>query len=345
MNAVFPLALAALAIPPLAGRALGGKPPKPLPALAALAPVATVPAVAALVLAATYAWWLAVLLAIPAAVLAAWQLPHRRRPHGPGASRPPRRPDAELAGPCIKLLTLNALYGKASADIIVRRVRDDLVDVLTVQELTVGLARRLADAGLDELLPFGEMHVPPGHPGTGIWSRWPMRPVPPVPGLASPTPRVTIVVAGRSVTVTAVHLLTPLHGRVRAWQRELGQLASTLAATAGAQLVAGDFNATRDHRPFRRLLDGGFDDCADTACKRRWPGFTWPAFAWPASFLPGARPGLPLMRLDHVLATRGNFYVRASRTMRFPGTDHRGVLTIVQLRQDGDTDHGSQALP
>lgn len=84
MNAAVAVVLCALAIPPLAGRALGGRAPKPAPQLAALAPAATVPAVAAVALAATYAWWLAVVLAVPAAILAVWQIPRaglRKRPH------------------------------------------------------------------------------------------------------------------------------------------------------------------------------------------------------------------------------------------------------------------------
>jgi hypothetical protein len=37
------------------------------------------------------------------------------------------------------------------------------------------------------------------------------------------------------------------------------------------------------------------------------------------------------MRLDHVLVSRGSATVRASRIIRVPGTDHRGVLAVIQL--------------
>jgi endonuclease/exonuclease/phosphatase (EEP) superfamily protein YafD len=321
MNAVFAVVLGALAIPPIVGRALGGQPPDPAPKLAALAPAATVPAVAAVALAATYAWWLAILIAVPAAILAVWQVPPRRRPWAPAALRPRRAPNAGPAAHCVRLLTLNTQGGNASADVIVRRVRDHLVDVLAVQELTPDLSRSLAAAGLRELLPFSEVHARPGYAGTGIWSRWPLQPLPPVPGLVSAAPRAAVTIAGQPVTVTSVHLLAPVHGGERGWQRELGRLRSELTCAAGPQLVAGDFNATRDHRSFRKLLDAGFHDCADAAMRRRWPAFTWPA----------ARPRLPVMRLDHVLATRPHFVVRVSRTLRVPGTDHRGVLAVVQV--------------
>jgi endonuclease/exonuclease/phosphatase family metal-dependent hydrolase len=38
-----------------------------------------------------------------------------------------------------------------------------------------------------------------------------------------------------------------------------------------------------------------------------------------------------VMRLDHVLVSRAGAVVRAARTVAVPGTDHRGVLAIVEL--------------
>ena len=80
MNGVVALVLAAAALPALAARAMGGHPPNPRPQLAALAPLAVLPAVTAVAVAATTRWWLALLLAFPAAILLAWQLPPLRRP-------------------------------------------------------------------------------------------------------------------------------------------------------------------------------------------------------------------------------------------------------------------------
>ena len=80
VSGVAALILTALAFPSLLARIIGGHPPRPGPQLAALAPVAALPAVAAVVVAAATAWWLAVLLALPAILLAAWQLPPPRQP-------------------------------------------------------------------------------------------------------------------------------------------------------------------------------------------------------------------------------------------------------------------------
>src|SRR5215831_7464348 len=81
--------LAAVALPLLAARMSGGRPPHPLPKLAALAPVAALPAVAGVAAAASVRWWLALSLAFPAATLVAWQFPPRIRHAQAVGPRPP----------------------------------------------------------------------------------------------------------------------------------------------------------------------------------------------------------------------------------------------------------------
>ena len=91
MSVVVAVALALVALPFLAARAAGGRPPNPGPKLAALAPAGTVPAVAGVAVAAWSSWWIALILAVPAAFMVAWQLPpvrlarHVRGPAAPAA--------------------------------------------------------------------------------------------------------------------------------------------------------------------------------------------------------------------------------------------------------------------
>ena len=320
--AVLAVVLTAVAIPPLVARAAGGRPPDPFPKLAALAPLATLVAFAGVVVAAFASWWLALLLSIPALTLLAWQLPPARRTGRETAPAPQQLPDPGPGALTLRVLTLNVLGGSADPAAVVRAVEQHQVDLLVMQELTPGMAHRLADAGLDTLLPHRHLGPRPGPHGTGLWARWPLAPLPPVPGLVSAAPRARIEpVDGCPVTVTGVHPRPPLGPIVRRWQQELAAICSALAGTDGQQVVAGDFNASRDHRPFRDLLAAGFLDCADAARRRPWPGFTWPAGRW----IP------PVMRLDHVLVSRGGATVRAARIIRVPGTDHRGVLAVIQL--------------
>jgi endonuclease/exonuclease/phosphatase (EEP) superfamily protein YafD len=322
VSGVLAVVLIVVAIPPLVARAAGGEPPNPLPKLAALAPLATLVAFVGVVVAVAASWWLALVLAIPAVTLLVWQLPPARRTGHDTAPVLRQLPDPGPGELTLRVLTQNVLGGAADPAAVVRAVERHQVDVLVVEELTPGMVQRLADAGLDTLLPYRHLGPRPGPNGTGLWARWPLDPLPPVPGLVSAAPRARIQpVDGRPVIVTGVHPRPPVGPNVQRWQRELAAIRSALVDTGGQQVVAGDFNASRDHRPFRDLLAAGFLDCADAARRRPWPGFTWPVGRWIPS----------VMRLDHVLVSRGSGTVLESRIIQVPGTDHRGVLAVIQL--------------
>ena len=304
---------------PLIARLMGGSSPVRTP-LAAFAPVAALVAVAATVIAVDVRWWLAALLAIPTAFLVRWQLPPGRRPSPRRAlASDPAAADAETV--IIRFLTLNALVGRASPAAIVSQVRQLQPDVLAVQELTPELAGSLAEAGLPELLPFSRLNPGPSSTGIGLWSRRPLSQLPPVPGTRSTMPRAQLDV-GWPITITVVHPPAPLRGGQPGWQQDMDRLLTALTGTTGQQMVAGDFNASRDHGAFRRLLAAHLIDCADAAQRRPWPGFTWPA----------NRRFPPVMRLDHILVTRAGVMVRETRTVAIPGTDHLGVLAVIALR-------------
>jgi len=316
--------LTILALPPLPARLAGGHPPTRITQLAALAPVAAVPATAAVIVAAITSGWLAIPLTIPAVILLAWQLPPRRRTGRQAAPAPAPAPESAPAPVRLRVLTVNAWGGAADPAAILRIVQQHNVDVLAVQELPPQLVSRLAAAGLADLLPFSHLDPRPGSPGTGLWARWPLTPLPSVAGLTSATPRArTGPPGGRAVTLTAVHPMAPTYGHAAIWQRDLTLIQQALTATDGPHIVAGDFNASRDHRPFRDLLAAaGLTDCADSGQSRSWPGFTWPAIR--------VIPALPVMRIDHVLAPR-TATVHMSRAIRIPRTDHYGVFADIEL--------------
>jgi endonuclease/exonuclease/phosphatase (EEP) superfamily protein YafD len=282
--------------------------------------VAALVAAAATVVAVGVSWWLAALLAIPTSVLVGWQVPPRRR-RSPQPTLEPGHAPADSRAVMVRLLTLNALVGRASPAAIVSMVRQHTPDVLAVQELTPELAASLDEAGLPGLLPYSCLQPRPGHTGVGLWSSRALHRLPPVPTSRNPMPRAELDV-GWPVTITVVHPPAPLRGGQGVWQQDMDRLLAALTGTTGQQLVAGDFNASRDHSAFRRLLAADFVDCADAAQQRPWPGFTWPA----------NRRFPPLMRLDHVLVSRAGAVVRESRTLAIPGTDHRGVLAVIELR-------------
>ena len=94
-------------------------------------------------------------------------------------------------------------------------------------------------------------------------------------------------------------------------------------ALDGPVVLAGDFNATMDHRWMRELVGRGFDDAVVQARSRWQP--TWPS-AGEVSVL-GLRPP-SLLQLDHVLVNRG-LRARGTMSLTIPGTDHRAVLAVL----------------
>jgi endonuclease/exonuclease/phosphatase (EEP) superfamily protein YafD len=100
------------------------------------------------------------------------------------------------------------------------------------------------------------------------------------------------------------------------WAHALDELPR--AEPSQLRILAGDFNATLDHRALRGVLSGGYADSAD----RAGTGLraTWPA-------LP--RRALPIT-IDHVLVDR-RVRVERVRVERIPGSDHRAVIAELRL--------------
>ena len=123
-------------------------------------------------------------------------------------------------------------------------------------------------------------------------------------------------------TVVVPHIPGPWPGPIDDWRRDLDRLPVTLFEVAegtggGAVVIAGDLNSTTDMRPFRRLLRDGYRDAAEQSGAGIEPTF-------PADWrLP------PFIAIDHIL-TRG-CTATSLRTMKIPGSDHRGLLATVMI--------------
>jgi endonuclease/exonuclease/phosphatase (EEP) superfamily protein YafD len=235
----------------------------------------------------------------------------------PRALGGPSEPDGP-AGPRLRVLTTNMHYGAGSPEALVALVRRTRPDVLSVQELTPGLARELDAAGLAELLPERVIDPRPRGPGIGLYATVPL-----TRGSAPGRRRNPLAVAsaripgGPAVELVAVHVTPPFRHQVAAW---LGDIRAVPAATPSGpvRILAGDFNATLDHAELRRLLDTGYEDAAaDVGAGLR---ATWPR----------GRRFPPPVAIDHVLADR-RCGVRAFSVHAIPGTDHRAVLAELVL--------------
>jgi endonuclease/exonuclease/phosphatase (EEP) superfamily protein YafD len=304
--------LASLAVPFTLGRAAGGFDHSPLPALAALAPLGGVLAATGMAVALlARARWMILGTAVLVALHVSWVLPSLRANPGP-----------PVVGENVTVMEVNAYEGRADAYAIVQEVRRRDVDVLVVAELTPILAAELDAEGLPGVLGNSTLGPRPHGAGTGIYSRLPLRALPDVGRTGWAMPRASLTVAGGSpLTLTAVHVRSPRPGQVGAWAHDLDRVVEATAATGGAQLVVGDFNASRDHAGFRAVLDRGrLADAADVVGAGSWPGYTWPA---------GLPVIAPFVRLDHVLLTPNSVRVRGLDVVDIPGTDHRAIVAAL----------------
>ena len=229
----------------------------------------------------------------------------------------PRR-QPEVGGPTLRVLTTNLLVGRADPEAVVALVRQEALDVLFVQELTIGAQTRLKQAGLEDLLPHAQIEHKDGGPrGSGIYARFPLSEGPPLPLTFAAQPTALLELPdGEQVELVCVHPRAPAlrRGGSAAWRAELAVLP---APGKLPRVVAGDFNATPDHAAFRDVLRLGYADAAiqtGSALIRTW-----------------GRPGKdPWLTLDHVLVSRG-CAVLACSVHVVPGSDHRAVCAQIRL--------------
>jgi endonuclease/exonuclease/phosphatase (EEP) superfamily protein YafD len=254
-------------------------------------------------------WPVAAVAAVTTAALAGFVLP-----------RAVGRPDRLAAGPVLRLLSSNMLFGAADPEELLSLVRAHSIDVLALAEFTPEAGKALCAAGLDELLPYRVTHPLDVSGGSGLYARFPLvdggyRALPPHFGQSFATLRVP---GAAEVRVESVHPCAPSAPRRLGYWRT--GLAEQPRATPDGpvRILAGDFNATLDHAPLRRLLASGYRSAASVVGK----GF---AGTWPYH-----RKRLPKVTIDHVLVDR-RIGVHALSAHQISGTDHRAVLAVLSL--------------
>ncbi|GLW07609.1 endonuclease [Microtetraspora sp. NBRC 13810] len=218
----------------------------------------------------------------------------------------------------LKVLTLNLLFGRADPGAVLDLVKRLDPDVLSAQELTPGAVERLDEAGLARLMPHRVLEDEWSAAGSGLFSRYPLTPL---NGLFQVVghnmPAATLALPGGDpVEIVDVHPYPPLGAQVQEWATALDSLPGP--SRERVRVLAGDFNASLDHAPMRRLLGRGYVDAADRAGLGLVP--TWPA-----------NRGVPaLITIDHVLMDERGGVSRVSvHTVR--GTDHRAVFAELRV--------------
>lgn len=229
----------------------------------------------------------------------------------------------------VRVLSSNLRYGQADAAAFTRLAEQ--ADIVFVAELTAQAVRLFGDAGIAETFPYSHLFPAPRSGGIGIWSRFPLTPVP-VPAhdnVKMPAARVDVPGVERDPLVASVHVRSPLAGDENTlddWRDGIAAAAGMLDDFArvtggGAVIAGGDFNSTPDMRQFRDLLTNGYRDAVNQSGSGFAP--TYPA----DTRLP------PVICIDHVL-TR-NAVATSVRTVDVPGSDHRAVLATVRVPSEG----------
>ncbi|MFJ2215075.1 endonuclease/exonuclease/phosphatase family protein [Streptomyces sp. NPDC101062] len=314
-------------------RALGSDGVTPVPQLLAFLPWLLVPAALALLLAALLRWRAGAVWALVVMGAAGWFL----RPYDTGSgtgtgmgSGTNTGSEVRAAGAAsgagsaapvpLTVLTSNVEYGQATRGLIevIRREKPDLV---FVQECEFRCVELLAEQIPDADYPYRNVVKASSAEGSSILSRFPLTDTARIPGLLA-MPGSTARVGDRTVRLQLAHPLPPIPGMVDDWHTELGRIRTFAAAQKAADaplILAGDFNATRDHATFRSVLDaGGLRDSALLAGAGRTP-------SWPTD-LPR-----PLgAQIDHVLVS-DDFSVRSARFLDLADTDHRSLLVGLEL--------------
>ena len=274
----------------------------------AFAPYVAVTALIPLATAAALRVWTAVAVATLAAVVLLLAVV----PRGFGGETEP----AGDPGPSLRVLAANMKLGDGEAQPLVDLVEEIGVDVLSVEELTPGLARQLERAGLHDLLPHQVLRPADGSDGTGLYTRMPTGPatVTHLPG-GFPLISAPLEIADAPPTeIFSVHTNPPTADN---WEEDLEALPG--AETSPLRIMIGDFNATLDHAAFRDVVDMGYTDAAESL----GDGF---AFTWQVG--PGFPP--PLFAIDHVLVDE-RIGVHEFSAHELPGTDHKAVYAELVL--------------
>jgi endonuclease/exonuclease/phosphatase (EEP) superfamily protein YafD len=225
----------------------------------------------------------------------------------------------------LRVMTANLYFGRAHANSLVATANAS-ADVLAVQELTPESVRRLSAAGLDKSFPHRVLDARSGASGIGLWSRFPITASKRIGDykLAMASARIRVEGVESDLAVLVAHMSGPWPQPIDDWRGDIRHMQGTMSdlaksVGAGCAIVAGDFNSTPDMREFRSLLGDGYQDASEQA----GAGFnrTYPA----DSRIP------PIIAIDHVLTFQCT--ATSAETVGLPGSDHRGLVSRLEIPQ------------
>jgi endonuclease/exonuclease/phosphatase (EEP) superfamily protein YafD len=237
--------------------------------------------------------------------------------------RPSAAPQAAANSTDCRLITANVLRWNDQIAQLADDVLRESPDIVVLQELTPDHVAALESTDLWNALPHRILDPIDGFYGSAILSRWPIAGKAILDLQEFPMATADILTPAGEMHVIAVHTVNPAEpGRLPTWRRQHEQLADYVRHHTRPVVLAGDFNATGHHRPFRTLLAADLRDAFTDA--GRGTGATWP----------NRRPPIPsVMRLDHVVFSPG-ITARAVTSAPSTGSDHRRLIVDLAIEPD-----------
>jgi endonuclease/exonuclease/phosphatase (EEP) superfamily protein YafD len=236
-----------------------------------------------------------------------------------GLGLPARARPAAGTLPTVRLFTANVHDANPDIGPIAEEIAAVAPDLVALQEIEPHGVAGLARSGVLDRFPYSVTETRTGASGIALWSRFPLVDTQVQDVVGRPFIAATAVVGANRLRLYTVHTVAPLGEDRARWRAQLRHAREVVRDVDGALVVAGDFNATRYHPSFRRLLSDGLRD----AHERRGRGW---AATWPRD----RRPLPPVLRLDHVLVSPG-VEVQAVREGLGQGSDHRPVIADLVL--------------
>jgi endonuclease/exonuclease/phosphatase (EEP) superfamily protein YafD len=226
-----------------------------------------------------------------------------------------RRRTSPAAHRTLRLVTANVLVSNPAMEVLAEDLAALGADVCCLQEVTDEHVVAMKAAGLLDAYPYAVLDPRPGYHGSVILSRIPFDDGTPIEVGGGPMTRADLRLPEGVLRVVNVHTEAPMNRqKLAAWRRQLSELGAMTGGPGAGLVLAGDFNATADHRSMAALLHGPLRDAFDEA--GAGVGATWPRWR---------RPMPALLRLDHVLVS-GNLTVGSARVQDSAGSDHRRLV-------------------
>ncbi len=234
--------------------------------------------------------------------------------------------DGATSGRSLRVMSANASFGSTPAKDLMALVAQEQVDVLVIEEVTPSLLVDLDRSGISKALTYRAGEPEGSVRGTMVFAREPLERVQKL-NVTNGAWSMRLGGGEKGITLVGVHTTPPLYG-IKLWRQDLREVAAAVSqakADGDTVLVAGDFNATIDHRAFREVLDAGLIDAAD-ACGAGWQP-TWPRPG--TKHLPAWAPGT-VLPIDHIMVTSGAG-CSGFKTLHLAESDHRGVIATFVL--------------